>query len=83
MTATGAQGPSAKKGDSEAPDLTKADVVAFTSRLTAGARAIESRRPDRLFNDYFAELLVSRGRKQHYFIDKRLLIYGPLHVQAE
>lgn len=46
--------------DSESPDLTKADVVAFSSRRIAAARAVESRRADRLFNDCFAELLVSR-----------------------
>ena len=47
--------------ESEAPVLTGADIVPFTSRVIAAARAIESRRPDRLFDDFLAELLVSNG----------------------
>lgn len=48
------------------PDLTEADTVAFSSRLIAAARAIESRRSDRLFNDPFAELLVSHAALTYY-----------------
>ncbi|CAM9840323.1 unnamed protein product, partial [Laminaria digitata] len=38
--------------------LTTDNIVGFSSRLIAAARAVESRRADRLFNDPFAELLV-------------------------
>eukprot|EP00904_Undaria_pinnatifida_P003031 jgi/Undpi1/12729/HiC_scaffold_6.g02397.m1 len=48
--------------DSDAPDLTTDDMVAFSARLIAAARAVESRRADRLFNDPYAELLsTARG----------------------
>lgn len=53
--------------------MKKADMVAFSSRRIAAARAVESRRADRLFNDYFAELLVSR-----YFI---LFLLLPIRVK--
>lgn len=39
-------------------ELTSEDTVAFSGRLIAASRAIESRREDRLFNDVFAERLV-------------------------
>ncbi|CAM9366563.1 unnamed protein product [Ascophyllum nodosum] len=54
---TGQEKPSAgsKVGDL---DLKSIDIVAFSSRMIAAARAIESRREDRLFNDPFAELLA-------------------------
>ena len=44
--------------DSDGPDLTTDDLVAFSSRLIAAARAAESLRADRLFHDPYAELLV-------------------------
>lgn len=46
------------KPASGSDDLRSKDVVAFSSRLIAAARAIESRREDRLFKDAFAERLV-------------------------
>ena len=54
------------EGESEAPVLTGADMVPFTSRVVAVARAIESRRPNHLFDDYLAELLVSHGTSSLY-----------------
>ncbi|CAM9982501.1 unnamed protein product [Pylaiella littoralis] len=44
--------------DPSSPDLTSSDVVAFSSRMIAAARALESRRQDRLFGDHYAELLA-------------------------
>lgn len=48
---------------SDDPDLTNAHLVAFSWHLVAAARALESQRWDRLFNDPFAKLLV-RGQRQ-------------------
>lgn len=48
-----------ERREAEHPDLTSSDMVAFSSRLIAAARAFESRRTDRLFSDPYAELLVS------------------------
>lgn len=45
-------------GRSAGDELTSEDAVAFSGRLIAASRAIESRREDRLFNDVFAERLV-------------------------
>lgn len=39
-------------------DLTSSDIVAYSSRMIAASRALESRRRDRLFDDPYAELLV-------------------------
>ncbi|CAN0355716.1 unnamed protein product [Ascophyllum nodosum] len=47
-------------------ELKSTDVVAFTSRMIAVARAIESRRPDRLFNDPFAEILAGSEATNSY-----------------
>ena len=46
------------RDDPRNPDLTSSDIVAFSSRLIAAARALESRRADRLFSDPYAEFLV-------------------------
>lgn len=50
---------STSRGSNSNSDLTSDDMVAFSSRLIAAARAVESRRQDRLFCDPFAEILVS------------------------
>lgn len=39
-------------------ELTSEKGVEFSARMIAAARAVESRREDRLFNDVFAERLV-------------------------
>lgn len=41
-------------------DVTSDNLVAFSSRLIAAARAAESRQQDPLFEDIYAERLVSR-----------------------
>lgn len=56
--AKGQPGDEERDTDSIGPDLTDANIVAFSSRLIAAARAVESKRADRLFNDQFAEVLV-------------------------
>lgn len=70
---TGVLEHAAGDSDPNSPDLTSSDVVAFSSRMIAAARALESRRQDRLFSDLYAELLV-RGSEagkfsiQHEFV---------------
>lgn len=39
-------------------ELTSEKTVEYSARMIAAARAVESRREDRLFNDVFAERLV-------------------------
>ncbi|CAN0543512.1 unnamed protein product [Ectocarpus sp. 12 AP-2014] len=39
-------------------DLTSSDTVAYSSRMIAASRVLESRRRDRLFDDPYAELLL-------------------------
>ncbi|CBN75792.1 conserved unknown protein [Ectocarpus siliculosus] len=45
-------------------DLTSSDTVAYSSRMIAAARALESRRRDRLFDDPYAELLAGPDAMQ-------------------
>ena len=50
------------------------DPVGFTSRLTAAARARETERPDRLFNDEFAAALA--GPEGFDFLDSHWVALG-------
>jgi methyltransferase (TIGR00027 family) len=50
------------------------DPVGFTSRVTAAARARESERPDRLFNDEFAAALA--GSEGFDFLDSHWVAMG-------
>jgi O-methyltransferase involved in polyketide biosynthesis len=50
------------------------DPVGFTSRLTAAARARETERPDRLFNDEFAATLA--GPEGFDFLDSHWVALG-------
>jgi len=50
------------------------DPVGFTSRLTAAARARETERPDRLFNDEFAAALA--GPEGFAFLDRHWVAVG-------
>jgi methyltransferase (TIGR00027 family) len=50
------------------------DPVGFTSRLTAAARARETERPDRLFNDEFAAALA--GPEGFAFLDRHWVAFG-------
>ncbi|CAM9451642.1 unnamed protein product [Scytosiphon promiscuus] len=52
--------------DSATPDLTSSDTVAYSSRLIAAARALESRRRDRLFSDPYAERLAGPDAMEIY-----------------
>ncbi|CAB1111767.1 unnamed protein product [Ectocarpus sp. CCAP 1310/34] len=45
-------------------DLTSSDTVAYSSRMIAASRALESRRRDRLFDDPYAELLAGPDAMQ-------------------
>lgn len=58
-------------GGSDNPEVTGADMVAFSSRIIAAARAMESRRVDRLFDDPFAEILA--GSEAMNLAEERML----------
>ncbi|CAN0561567.1 unnamed protein product, partial [Ectocarpus sp. 12 AP-2014] len=45
-------------------DLNSSDTVAYSSRMIAASRALESRRRDRLFDDPYAELLAGPDAMQ-------------------
>ncbi|CAM9581551.1 unnamed protein product [Ectocarpus fasciculatus] len=51
-------------GSSSNLDLTSSDTVAYSSRMIAASRALESRRRDRLFGDPYAELLAGPDAMQ-------------------
>eukprot|EP00903_Cladosiphon_okamuranus_P015440 g14261.t1 len=62
--ATAATSASTADGEPDNPDLTSSDTVAFSSRMIAAARALESWRADRLFSDPYAELLAGPDAMQ-------------------
>src|SRR5215472_3374680 len=73
-----ARAPSRIDGGKHRPDgytlHRRMDPVGFTSRLTAAARARESERRDRLFNDAFAAVLA--GPEGFAFLDRHWMVLG-------